>query len=314
MKDRDFNINHYSLEDILNLYNLSPCFSRTQLREVYRCVLSMHPDKNPSIDVEQFRFFLKTYKLLAQIYQTRERATMSQDQYSCTREKDINSVKLSKQQMDALDRINKSHKDTSTHKDFNRWFNTAFEETTKPLHERNPGYEEWISEQRTNSNTLSQGKQLIQQRRQQLRQQSQSEYPNLSIIASASSQPTTYLDPRETTRHSTNPASTFFTGTLKKTASTQYRDLKEAHEHSIVDVDDSLDYKPREDYEKYKMTRSQLNITKQDYRRANREFERKEEHAKQRDQERIFNMLREEEEAKEANERMWKRIMTLKNA
>jgi len=298
----DLDINNYSLEEILALYNLTPSFSRTQLRSVYRRVLSMHPDKNPSISVEQFRFFLHSYRLLAQLYQVRMRSTEDTHQRVSANA----SLEMTREKKKALDAV-VSQK--SKH-EFNKWFNSTFEDTVDPIYKREQGYDEWIVEQRRGKDGLAQGKELMNLRRQQLRKERGE--GSLAIV-STSATSASLLDSREREGSNTvDGVAAFFSGTTKRQHINTYRDLKEAHEHSIIDVDDRLDFKSKPSYEKYKTERGQLKTTAEDYKRTRAEFERREGVRREKDTERMYNLLREEETAKRANERMWGRILRLK--
>ena len=61
MQNLDLNFDNYSLEDILNLFNLSPNFGEFELKNAKKMVLMTHPDKS-KLDPEVFLFFSKAYK------------------------------------------------------------------------------------------------------------------------------------------------------------------------------------------------------------------------------------------------------------
>ena len=46
MNELDLNIKNYNLTDILNLFNLSPNFDETGLKNAKKQVLMTHPDKS----------------------------------------------------------------------------------------------------------------------------------------------------------------------------------------------------------------------------------------------------------------------------
>ena len=61
MDNLDLNLNHYSIDDILNLYNLDYNFNKNDLKTIKKKVISLHPDKS-GLNQKYFIFFKKHMK------------------------------------------------------------------------------------------------------------------------------------------------------------------------------------------------------------------------------------------------------------
>ena len=72
MEHIDLCISNYSLNDILNLFNLDMDFDEEDMKSAKRTVLMTHPDKS-GLDSEYFLFFTKAYKLLYNVFKVRNR-------------------------------------------------------------------------------------------------------------------------------------------------------------------------------------------------------------------------------------------------
>jgi hypothetical protein len=58
MENLDLNFDNYSLEEILNLLNLSVNFGENELKIAKRTVLMTHPDKSGLVSIQKFSYFL----------------------------------------------------------------------------------------------------------------------------------------------------------------------------------------------------------------------------------------------------------------
>jgi len=68
----DLNLDHYSLKDILKLFNLPENFTLEQLKQARKKVVSVHPDKS-GLDPSYFLFFYNAYTLLETIHKFNQR-------------------------------------------------------------------------------------------------------------------------------------------------------------------------------------------------------------------------------------------------
>ena len=70
--DLDLDINNYSLEDIINLFQIRENFNEADMKRAKQQVLRLHPDKS-KLDTKYFLFYSKAYKTLYSIYEFRTR-------------------------------------------------------------------------------------------------------------------------------------------------------------------------------------------------------------------------------------------------
>lgn len=127
MENLDLNIDNYSLEDILNLFNLSENFGEFELKNAKKMVLMTHPDKS-NLDKEVFLFFSKAYKYLYFIFQFRYRSNK-------TIREDLDGDKAN---AEFIAKIREK-------KDFHKVFNELFEEHKMQSEFSEKGYQDWLS-------------------------------------------------------------------------------------------------------------------------------------------------------------------------
>jgi len=134
----DLDINNYSLQDLLNLFNLNVDFSFEDLKNTKKIVLKTHPDKS-KLPKEYFLFYSKAYKMLYHVFEFRSKTKKSfNDTYD-------NVVENS-------DETNKIIiKDMNNKEKFHSWFNRLFE---KYYDKNDDGYGDWM-----NQNQIGDGKQ-----------------------------------------------------------------------------------------------------------------------------------------------------------
>jgi hypothetical protein len=129
----DLEIDNYSAEDLYNLFNITDIqLSDDILKNAKQIVLKMHPDKS-GLDSKYFIFFSNAYKRLFNIYEFQNKTSKkrsSQEDYYDETNKTI------------LDNMFKN-KEFEDPKNFNSWFNKAFENhrVDDPNAE---GYGEWL--------------------------------------------------------------------------------------------------------------------------------------------------------------------------
>ena len=75
--DVDLNLENYTLNDLLKLFNISFNFQEKELKDAKKIVLRMHPDKS-KLDKKYFLFFSSAYKLLYNIYNFRNKSKLNQ--------------------------------------------------------------------------------------------------------------------------------------------------------------------------------------------------------------------------------------------
>jgi len=130
----DLDLDHYSLEDLYHLFNIDNGYlSEESLKSAKQIVLKMHPDKS-HLDAKYFLFFSKAYKRLFSIYEFQNKSLKKkykdEDFYDESNKNILNN----------MFEQNKEFKDP---KNFNSWFNQAFEKhrLDNPIEQ---GYGDWL--------------------------------------------------------------------------------------------------------------------------------------------------------------------------
>lgn len=130
----DLDLDHYSLEDLYHLFNINDGYlTEESLKYAKQIVLKMHPDKS-RLDSKYFLFFSKAYKRLFSIYEFQNKSTTKK-----YKDEDFFD-ESNKTVLDNMFEKNKKFKDP---KNFNSWFNQAFEKhrLDNPIEQ---GYGDWL--------------------------------------------------------------------------------------------------------------------------------------------------------------------------
>jgi len=130
----DLDLDNYSLEDLYHLFNVHQgILNEDTLKNAKQIVLKMHPDKS-KLDSKYFLFFSKAYKRLYSIYEFQNKSSskkLNENDYFDESNKTV---------LDNMFEKNKAFKDP---KNFNNWFNNAFEKNRldNPIEQ---GYGDWL--------------------------------------------------------------------------------------------------------------------------------------------------------------------------
>jgi len=130
----DLDLDHYSLEDLYHLFNIDGGhLSEESLKSAKQIVLKMHPDKS-QLDAKYFLFFSKAYKRLFSIYEFQNKSLKKQY-------KDEDFFEESNKNI--LNNMFEKNKEFKDPKNFNSWFNQAFEKhrLDNPIEQ---GYGDWL--------------------------------------------------------------------------------------------------------------------------------------------------------------------------
>jgi len=125
MDNLDLDIDNYSLEDILSLFQLESDFTEEELKDAKKMVLMTHPDKS-KLNQEVFLFFTKAYKYLYFIYQFRKR-----------------NNKTIREDLDGDEGHGEIIAKIRSNDEFNKIFNQLFEENKMSDAFSEKGYEDW---------------------------------------------------------------------------------------------------------------------------------------------------------------------------
>lgn len=134
LNNLELDLDHYSLEDLYNLFNIQNGLLNEQtLKNAKQIVLKMHPDKS-RLDQKYFLFFSKAYKRLYGIYEFQNKSTnktyKDEDFYDESNKNILNTMF-------------EKNTDFKDPKNFNSWFNKTFEKHR--LYDPNEkGYGDWL--------------------------------------------------------------------------------------------------------------------------------------------------------------------------
>ena len=134
MNEIDLDLNHYDLDDLLQLFKIKSSFKESELKQCRRMVMKMHPDKS-NLPTEYFIFFSKAYNVLAEIYKFKFNLNRT----------DIINYKMIIDDNEINERQALVKKLTESD-NFLKHFNEAFERTIKPSDFSAKGYETWLKD------------------------------------------------------------------------------------------------------------------------------------------------------------------------
>ena len=132
MNEIDLDLNHYDLDDLLQLFKIKSSFNESELKQCRKMVMKMHPDKS-NLPTEYFIFFSKAYNVLAEIYKFKynQNRTDIIDYKMIVDDNEINERQALVKKLTESD-------------NFLKHFNEAFERTIKPSDFSAKGYENWL--------------------------------------------------------------------------------------------------------------------------------------------------------------------------
>ena len=126
MENLDLDFDNYSLNEILDLFDISADFDENSMKMAKKKVLMTHPDKS-GLDPEVFLFFSKAYKYLYFMFQFRHR-----------------SDKTIREDLDGDEAHAEIIAKIREKKDFHKVFNELFEEHKMQTEFQDTGYETWL--------------------------------------------------------------------------------------------------------------------------------------------------------------------------
>jgi hypothetical protein len=133
----DLDIDHYNLDDLLNLFHLPHDFDERGLKAAKQIVLQMHPDKS-HLDAKYFLFFTKAFKTLYSLHVHKNKSMKERS------ESDYADVNDNEEKNAVLSGFFEKNKKLKNPRDFNQWFNKEFEKTKVDTEETQKGYGAWL--------------------------------------------------------------------------------------------------------------------------------------------------------------------------
>jgi len=277
----DLDLDHYSLEDLYHLFNIREgVLNETTLKGAKQITLKMHPDKS-RLDQKYFLFFSKAYKRLYGIYEFQNKSTKK-----TYRDEEF----FDESNRNVLNHMFEKNKDFKDPKNFNSWFNEAFEKhrVENPIEQ---GYGEWLKsdEGMININeTVTKGNMndIFEQQKKQI--QAVSVYTGVTDMFSST-----------------------FGGSLlnggDNFTTDGYTDLRQAYTETLIPVtqDDYDKMQKFNNISEYKAHRDRVDVTPLTKEEGNRQLLRQQNQLDQESAALAFKYAQESEKAKQKQQSFW---------
>ena len=277
----DLDLDNYSLDDLYHLFNINGNILNDETMKLAKqIVLKMHPDKS-QLDSKYFLFFSKAYKRLYNIYEFQNKSSkkkMDKEDYFNESNKTI------------LDNMFDKNKDFKDSKNFNSWFNEAFEKgrLENPTEQ---GYGDWL---KSDEGFISVNENVTKGNMNDVFEQKKKQIQSLTLYTGV-----------------TDMVSSSFGGSLldggNDFSSDNYTDLKQAYTETLIPV-------TQEDYNKmqkfnniseYKRHRDQVDTTPLTKEEAERKLLQQQQEHDQHSAALAFKYAKESEKAKEKQNNFW---------
>ena len=294
----DLDLNNYSLEDILGLFQLQENFNEADLKKAKNQVLRLHPDKS-RLDPKYFLFYSKAYKTLFSIWEFKnknDKKTMNTDEYIPlnTSEEDKNK---------ALETFFDQNKTLKNAKNFNKWFNEQFEKQKVKSDEDESGYGSWLNSNDDIDNTKVTNMRAmgehIDKRKKEVR--AMIVHKGVQDLNANSNGGSNLLDgPQE------NYSSDVF-------SSVGFQDLKQAHVESVIPVsnEDYDNIKKFGNVNEFVSYRNNQNTVPLSELQAQQYLAQREKNESSLSTKRAYELAKQTEAAQEKNNEFWGRIMKI---
>jgi hypothetical protein len=277
----DLDLDNYSLDDLYHLFNINGnILNDESMKLAKQIVLKMHPDKS-QLDSKYFLFFSKAYKRLYNIYEFQNKST---------KKKMDNEDYFNESNKTILDNMFDKNKDFKDSKNFNSWFNEAFEKgrLENPTEQ---GYGDWL---KSDEGFISVNENVTKGNMNDVFEQKKKQIQSLTLYTGV-----------------TDMVSSSFGGSLldggNDFSSDNYTDLKQAYTETLIPV-------TQEDYNKmqkfnniseYKRHRDQVDTTPLTKEEAERKLLQQQQEHDQHSAALAFKYAKESEKAKEKQNNFW---------
>lgn len=296
MSDLDLNINNYSLQDLLNLFNISDNnLNEDNMKQSKQIVLKMHPDKS-RLDPKFFIFFKQAYTRLFEVYEFQNKSeNRTESKYVQSHQQNNND--FTQENAKILNDLYKKRNFTENKKEFNSWFNENFEKSRlEDPNER--GYGDWMKSNdgiiSVNENvSMSNMNSVFEQKKKQV--QAVTLYNGIQDSMSSLKGGGTLLEDSDN-----------FSGDF-------YTDLKQAYSETVIPVTlDDYDAMPKyNNISQYKMHRDSVDITPINKEEGMRILEQNNQRMEQQSQAIAYKYAKELEQSKEKQNIFWSALKQL---
>lgn len=285
MENLDLDLSHYELDDLLNLFHLQHNFSTQDLKDAFKIVASVHPDKS-NLPSDYFVFFKKAYSTLLNIHKSKQHSVTFREEHTSKEHEKIC------QQL-------------SEREDFTEWFNEMYNEHVK-VHDdnRDTGYGEWLKENDESDTVCSNVRDMhkhIEERKQKCRELA---LMNTVNDFSTNGSVNTYDLLRE---KPVEYASDIF-------SKLPYEDVRKAHTETVIPVTEE-DLKQHRTFNstdsliRYRKKQDDTIPQSQDAAQSALNTQKMEQ--EKQDTQRLYNLLKQDEEYNKANKSWWSKVKRL---
>lgn len=288
----DLNINNYTLDDILKLFNLKHDFGEEEIKHAKRTALKTHPDRS-GLNQEVFIFFGKAYNMLLNVYKFKnktEKKVVNEDY-------DSNSVEVEKNPTLLKERLKGKSRD-----DFNGWFNKMFIMSHED--KKTDGYGDWLKSEKDlmdkKANNMNEFDAIFKQKKKESRELAISQkVRNISYNGVGD-----FID-------KSDDDYSYSSGIFSKL---QYEDLKKAHIETVVPVteEDFTNKKRFDNVEQYLQYREETKGKVPDKFTSRKILEKENTNTEKLSANRAYNLLMEDKKHTERNKLWWKNLKVLK--
>lgn len=296
----DLDLNNYSLEDILALFQLQENFNEADLKHAKQQVLRLHPDKS-RLDPKYFLFYSKAYKTVYSIWEFKNKndnKTMNTEEYIPLDTSEENKKK-------ALETFFDQNKTLRDANNFNKWFNEQFEKQKVKADEDEDGYGSWLKSNENVDDTeitnMRAMNEHFDKRKKEVRALVvQKDVQDITSHAGAGSN---LLDgPQD------NYSSDVF-------SSVGFQDLKQAHVESVIpvsneDYDNTLKFRNVNEFVSYRNNQNTVPLSEI---QAQQYLAEREKNESTMSTKRAYELAKQTEVAQEKNKDFWGSIMKIDN-
>ena len=296
----DLDLNNYSLEDILALFQLQENFNEADLKRAKQQVLRLHPDKS-RLDPKYFLFYSKAYKTVYSIWEfknKKDNKTMNTEEYIPLDTSEENKKK-------ALETFFDQNKTLRDANNFNKWFNEQFEKQKVKADEDEDGYGSWLKSNENVDDTeitnMRAMNEHFDKRKKEVRALVvQKDVQDITSHAGAGSN--LLEGPQD------NYSSDVF-------SSVGFQDLKQAHVESVIpvsneDYDNTLKFRNVNEFVSYRNNQNTVPLSEI---QAQQYLAEREKNESTMSTKRAYELAKQTEVAQEKNKDFWGSIMKIDN-
>ena len=287
LNELDLNLDNYSLNDLLTLFQLSTNFDKSELKVARKIVLKTHPDKS-GLDKKYFLFLGRAYNILVKVLQFRETSESGDKREDYYKNQ---SVELSQEQKLILEK----HSGT---KGFAKLFNEMFD---REFRNNVGGHGNWL---KSNDD-------LYEERGELSKEEAMNAYKAKarSLIVHKGIEDGTSIS--SGSRLGEDDIQDFSSDVFAKC---RFEDVRRAHSETVIGVtEDDMDRNRAQSVMSLRMARAQQNITPVNEREANRMLDKQNEYEQSLGTHRAFQLIKEDERAERINQNWWGKLKQLQN-